>query len=269
VPNPEYSKIPFDPNVRTRMDEIPYSMVYRALDGAPPIDDPQSCYVSVNHKGQRWHLFNAARFPLGRMATQISHIIRGKDKPIYEKNKDDAGDVCVVVNAANVKVTGRKKLFKMYRHHTGYPSGLKEITLPKLLEKDPHRVIRQAVKGMLPKNRLRETTLSKFLVIHNGPHHPHLAQKLPQFMEPEPKDINDHFSVNNLADKEKYEITFATDPTNLPEELKDLDVNIDEQIDELYHLKEKTHTMPKTNLFLAKGLRQNYRALRKYRKHKK
>lgn len=87
--------------------------------------------------------------------------------------------MCVVVNAANVKITGRKKLFKMYRHHTGYPGGLKEITLPKQIEKDPKRIITHAVKGMLPKNRLRETTLSKYLVIHDGPHHPHLAQKLP------------------------------------------------------------------------------------------
>lgn len=88
-------------------------------------------------------------------------------------------------------------------------------------------------------------------------------------MEPQPKDINEHLSIDDLANKDKFEISFTTDPDNIPEELKDLDVNLDEDINELYHLKEKTHTVPKTNLFMAKSLRQNYRALRKYRKHKK
>jgi hypothetical protein len=88
-------------------------------------------------------------------------------------------------------------------------------------------------------------------------------------MEPEPKDINEHFEVDSLADKDKYEITFSTDPDHIPEEFADLDRNFDSTVDDLYHLKEKTHTMPKTNLMMGKGLRQNYRALRKYRKHKK
>ena len=124
-------------------------------------------------------MFNAAKIPLGRMAAQIAIFVRGKHKPTYALNRFDLGDRVVVVNASNVLVTGQKKTQKLYRHHTGYPGGLKEIQMKHLIEKDPQQVIRRAVKGMLPKNNIREKLLDMNLFIHAGPYHDHFAQKLP------------------------------------------------------------------------------------------
>jgi len=193
VPKPEYTRVKFDANIRHRMDTIPNSLIYRAVDGKlPPTDEPQSCYVSVQNKGKTWHLFNAARFPLGRMAEHIAKLIRGKDKVVYDRQVASAefGDVVVVVNAQDMHMTGRKKFYKMYRHHTKYAGGLKEISLPHLLVKDPAEIVRRAVAGMMPKNKHRQILMSKNLIIHAGPYHPHTAQGLPQFTEPVPTDIN-------------------------------------------------------------------------------
>ena len=84
------------------------------------------------HNGEVWHLFNASRMPLGRMASMIATFIRGKHKPTYRQNRFDIGDRCVVVNADNIKTTGKKKFQKLYRHHTGYPGGLKEVLMKDL-----------------------------------------------------------------------------------------------------------------------------------------
>ena len=99
--------------------------------------EPQSAYVALSHKGKTVHLFNAARFPLGRMAVLISTFIRGTHKPGYTPNQHDHGDVCIVVNDANTKVTGRKRFLMKYRYHTGYPGKLHEIPMETLLEKHP------------------------------------------------------------------------------------------------------------------------------------
>lgn len=187
-PKKEFSRegLEFDPNIRLRMDKIPNELLYRGLVGKTPDKEPQSCYVAVNHKGRTWHLFNAARFPLGRMATLIATYIRGKHKPTYSAvNADvaDHGDVCVVVNAAKQWVPGKKLDYKLYRRHTGYPGGLRTTTLRKKLERDPEEVVYLAVKGMVPKNNTREKLLRQNLIVHAGPYHPHHAQKLPQFTE--------------------------------------------------------------------------------------
>ena len=108
----EFSRIPFDPSIRHRLPSIPNSLVYRALGEIPwdPQFEPQSMYVSQTNKdGKTVHLFNAARFPLGRMAVLIAKFIRGTHKPGYDPARYDQGDICVVVNAANTKVTGRKR----------------------------------------------------------------------------------------------------------------------------------------------------------------
>jgi len=124
--------------VREIVEDFPNHLVYRALEnGIVPKKDPESAYVAINHKGETWHLFNAAKMPLGRMAAQIAVFIRGKHKPTYSLNRFDLGDRVVVVNASNVLVTGKKKTQKLYRHHTGYPGGLKEILMKHLIEKDP------------------------------------------------------------------------------------------------------------------------------------
>jgi large subunit ribosomal protein L13 len=127
---------------------------------------------------------------LGRMAARIAVLIRGKHKPIYEDRRYDLGDKVVVVNAGNPKVTGKKRQQKLYRHHTGYPSGLREYTMKEVLEKRPEEVVFRAVKGMIPNNRIRKQILEENLKIYAGPYHPHEAQRLPQFLPLFPEDLN-------------------------------------------------------------------------------
>ncbi len=121
-----------------------------------------------------WHVADADGQVLGRIATRIASILRGKHKPSYTPNVD-TGDFVIVVNAAKVRLTGGKMKNKMYRYHTGYIGGLRETTADKLLERHPDRVIRAAVWGMLPKNRLGRKMLKK-LKIYAGPEHEHAAQ---------------------------------------------------------------------------------------------
>lgn len=126
-------------------------------------------------KERKWFVVDLADKVLGRQATEIANILRGKHKPEYTPFLD-CGDYVIVVNAEQVKMTGRKIKQKKYYHHTGYPGGIREVTAEKLLEKDATRVIHHAVKGMLPKGPLGRKMLSK-LKIYNGPEHPHEAQQ--------------------------------------------------------------------------------------------
>ncbi|ANA41123.1 50S ribosomal protein L13 [Geobacter anodireducens] len=122
-----------------------------------------------------WYLVDADNKVLGRMATEIANILRGKKKPIYTPSVD-TGDFVVVVNAEKLQLTGNKLADKMYYHHTGFPGGIKSITAGKLIEKKPEDLIRKAVKGMLPKNKLARHMLKK-LKVYAGPEHPHEAQQ--------------------------------------------------------------------------------------------
>jgi large subunit ribosomal protein L13 len=122
-----------------------------------------------------WYVVDAADKVLGRLATRVARIITGKNKPEWTPHVD-CGDHVVVINAAKVKVTGRKLEQKIYRRHTGYPGGLKEIALGKLLAEKPERVIRSAVQGMVPKGILGRKMVTK-LKVYPGPEHPHTAQK--------------------------------------------------------------------------------------------
>jgi large subunit ribosomal protein L13 len=123
---------------------------------------------------QSWYLIDADARTLGRMATQIADLLRGKGKPQYTPHVD-SGDFVVVVNAEKVHVTGKKLEQKIYYRHSGYPGGLKERTLAEQLARRPEEVLRLAVKGMLPRNRLAAAQLRK-LKIYAGPEHPHEAQ---------------------------------------------------------------------------------------------
>ena len=123
---------------------------------------------------REWYLVDAEGQTLGRLATQIADTLRGKRKPQYTPHVD-TGDFVVVVNAEKVRVTGQKLDQKIYYHHSGYPGGLRERTLRQQLERRPEEVLRRAVKGMLPKNRLASAQLRK-LKIYAGPEHPHAAQ---------------------------------------------------------------------------------------------
>ncbi|MEM7764982.1 MAG: 50S ribosomal protein L13 [Pseudomonadota bacterium] len=122
-----------------------------------------------------WFVVDAAGKTLGRLATEIALRLRGKHKPEYTPHVD-TGDYIVVVNAEKVRVTGNKLTDKMYHHHTGYIGSLKSISLEKLLQKAPERVIEQAVKGMLPKNTLGRQMFRK-LKVFAGPEHTHEAQQ--------------------------------------------------------------------------------------------
>ena len=122
-----------------------------------------------------WYLVDAQDIVLGRLATQIANVLRGKNKAIFTPSVD-TGDFVIVVNAEKIALTGRKLDDKMYYHHTGFPGGLKEITAGKLLEKKPEELIRKAVKGMLPKNKLARHMLKK-LKVYAGASHPHDAQQ--------------------------------------------------------------------------------------------
>ena len=122
----------------------------------------------------KWYLVNAEGKVLGRMATELAKILKGKNKPTYTPHLD-TGDFVIVVNAGKVTLTGKKMKDKIYYHHTGHPGGIKEITAGKLLAKKPTEMIRMAVKGMLPKNSLGRQMLRK-LKVYAGPKHPHEAQ---------------------------------------------------------------------------------------------
>jgi large subunit ribosomal protein L13 len=124
---------------------------------------------------REWFVLDASGQTLGRLATRIATVLQGKHKPLYAANLD-TGDFVVVVNSSKIAVTGNRLDDKVYRRHTGYPGGLKEITLRRMLEKHPERVIRFAVKGMLPKNKLGRQRLKK-LKIYAGAEHPHAAQQ--------------------------------------------------------------------------------------------
>ena len=134
--------------------------------------------ISIKHGDveQKWYLVDAQNKTLGRLATRIAHILRGKHKPEFTPNAD-IGDYVVVINADKIKVTGAKETDKIYYHHSGYTGGIKSVTFDKLLAKFPRRVIEHAVKGMLNKGPLGRKVLQK-LKVYAGTEHPHQAQKL-------------------------------------------------------------------------------------------
>jgi len=132
---------------------------------------------------QRWYVVDAEGQTLGRLATRIADTLRGKTKPEYTPHVD-TGDFVVVVNAEKIHVTGKKLDDKIYYRHSGYPGGLKQRTLREQLDRRPTEVLRMAVKGMLPRNRLARKQLTK-LKVYAGPQHPHEAQR------PEPLPVED------------------------------------------------------------------------------
>jgi large subunit ribosomal protein L13 len=135
--------------------------------------------AKINEVSRDWYLVDANEKVLGRVATQIANVLRGKNKPIFTPSVD-TGDFVIVVNAEKIVLTGNKLADKMYYSHSGYPGGLKSTSAAKLLEKKATELLRQAVKGMLPKNKLASQMLKK-LKIYSGSAHPHASQ-LPKVM---------------------------------------------------------------------------------------
>lgn len=132
-------------------------------------------FISTENADRRWILVDAKDQVLGRLATQVASIIRGKTKPEFTPNSD-TGDFVVVINADQVKITGKRGLLKTYSHHSGYPGGLKTKSLSEVMDTNPTFVIENAVKGMLPKTRLGNQLIKK-LKVYAGSEHPHAAQK--------------------------------------------------------------------------------------------
>jgi len=130
---------------------------------------------------REWYVVDAAGVTLGRLASKIAHILRGKHKPTYTPSMD-VGDHVIVINAEKVAVTGRKAQTKKYYRHSGYLGGLKETTFEKLIAKHPERIVELAIKGMLPHNSLGRAMYRK-LKVYAGSEHPHTAQ------QPKPLDI--------------------------------------------------------------------------------
>ena len=131
---------------------------------------------------RKWHLIDADGIVVGRLATQVAKILRGKNKPIFTPHVD-TGDFVIIINAGKVRFTGNKLEQKAYYHHSGYPGGIKKEMAKDIMKKTPERIIFSAVRGMLPKNILGRQQLSK-LKVYGGPEHPHKAQS------PEALNIN-------------------------------------------------------------------------------
>jgi large subunit ribosomal protein L13 len=155
-------------------------MARSRAEGARLVHAMKTFTATPSNRERNWLVVDATGQTLGRLATRIADALRGKDKPTYTPHID-TGDFVIVVNAEKVAVTGNKRVAKRYYRHSGYPGGLRSRTLEQMLERRPEEVIRLAVKGMLPKNRLARKQLTK-LKIYAGPDHPHAAQK-PQPME--------------------------------------------------------------------------------------
>ncbi|MCF0151181.1 MAG: 50S ribosomal protein L13 [Firmicutes bacterium] len=135
-----------------------------------------SSYIAKPSEIERkWYIIDAEGKTLGRICTEAAMILRGKKKPTYTPFLD-TGDYVIIINAGKVQVTGKKAQNKIYKHHSGYPGGLKEIPFDKLMEKDPCEAVRHAVKGMMPKGPLGRQMYKK-LKVYAGPEHKHAAQK--------------------------------------------------------------------------------------------
>src|SRR5688572_31323901 len=141
---------------------------------------PRTYQATSQDRERDWYVVDAAGKTLGRLATQIASVLRGKRKPTYTPHVD-VGDFVVVVNAEKITVTGNKREDKLYWRHSGYIGSIRSQSLGDLLSKRPEEVIRRAVKGMLPRNRLGRQQLRK-LKVYAGPDHPHQAQK-PESLE--------------------------------------------------------------------------------------
>ncbi len=137
--------------------------------------DKATKFFKTSDTTQKWHLVDANGQTLGRVATQVARLLRGKHKPMFTPNAD-MGDFVVVVNAANIKLTGKRTELKEYFHYTGYPGGAVFTKFQDLVRKHPQRVFEHAIKGMLPHNRLGRQIIKK-MKVYAGAEHPHSAQR--------------------------------------------------------------------------------------------
>jgi large subunit ribosomal protein L13 len=159
---------------------VPYHPPFGRADRAASFLAMKTYVATPTDRERDWLVVDAAGQTLGRLATQIADTLRGKRKPQYTPHID-TGDFVIVVNAEKIAVTGNKLADKRYYRHSGYPGGLRSRTLQEMLNRRPEEVIRKAVRGMMPRNRLGRKQLTK-LKVYAGPEHPHAAQR-PQPMQ--------------------------------------------------------------------------------------
>ena len=189
--------------------------------------------------------------------------IRGKHKPNYDPMGYFDGDKVIVVNMKDPLFTGRKRLLKLYRHHTGYPGGLKEKTFKEVLEKDPDRILKDAIQGMLPKNKWRKKIIAQNVVTYFDQYHD--FSFLPQFTDPIPEDLNPLFGRQSIDKENSYISMIDTHDGKVPEEFADLPVREEER--GLGYI-EKTHSERQANLILAKSLKRKDHKDKRYKVHK-
>ncbi len=146
----------------------------------------KTIHRSIQEIDRRWHLIDASGQVLGRLASQVAVLLRGKHKPIFSPHLD-AGDFVVIINADRVVLTGKKLKDKLYHRHSGYPGGLKTTTAEQMLKKHPTRVLEAAVRGMLPRTKLGDALFRK-LKVYAGPTHPHASQRPAPLVQTPPQE---------------------------------------------------------------------------------
>lgn len=220
---------PNDENMKFIVDKVKHQEMFDFYNlNYENYIEPQSAYYAVRRNGITYHVFDAARIPLGRMANSAARFLMGKHKPNYDPKKVLInGDKIIVVNGGNVKVHGKKYLTKIYYHHTGYSGGLKEILMMDLMRRDPEQLVKRAIKGMMPRNKTRPKLLEK-ITVHRGQYHNHQSQKLPQFINQPLPDPNLLFGFPKTEeDFKNATVIFEKDPNNLPIEFKDSPRDLD------------------------------------------
>ena len=238
IPPENLWKPPKEDMIRASIPEIDSKKLLK-IEGVN-YDDftlPQSYYFAVRHNNMTFHVFDASRISVGRMAIRAAKYLMGKHKPNYDPKKTlENGDRIIVVNGGNIKVTGKKRIQWIFRHHTQYAGGLKEIVFEDLMKKDWEQLIKRVIRGMLPFNRTRKFLLER-IIVHRGQYHPHLSQGIPQFLNQPLPDPNILYGLPNY--KEGYsldqphevmnrrakglndmKIIYESDPASSPEELK-------------------------------------------------
>jgi large subunit ribosomal protein L13 len=161
------------------------------------------------------------------MASKIAHIIQGKSSPFYKPNVVEYKDKCIVLNARYTYLTGKKLTQKLYRHHTGYPGGQVAIKAKDYLERNPQEMVWRAIKGMTPKNRMRQLYMTKVEIIAEGGHN-YQKLGLPQFGKIVPVDYNKVFGITDLTPEKAVITSSSVDESHLPDEFKGFKTEYDE-----------------------------------------
>jgi large subunit ribosomal protein L13 len=200
------------------------------------------------------------------MCAQIAHVIQGKNSPHYKPNKIDFTDKCIIVNAKYTFLTGQKLEQKLYRHHTGFPGGLKEIKAKHYLGKNPTEMVTRSIKGMLPKNKMRKLFLSKVEIFEEGAHK--LQNKgLPQFGKNNPIDYNEILGTNSPIVEETTIIATNASEKDFPDDLKHIPRDINPYMDKPEYMQDSEFKMnsklaQKYSIYSRRQIYKHYKRIR-------